>query len=28
MNFLGYVIKGFNDASPDYGLGGLATYKF
>jgi len=27
-NFLGYVIKGFNDASPDYGLGGLATYKF
>jgi hypothetical protein len=27
-NFLGYVIVGFNDASPDYGVGGLATFKF
>ena len=27
-NFLGYVLKGFNDASPDYGVGGAATYKF
>jgi hypothetical protein len=27
-NFLGYVIAGFNDASPDYGVGGAATYKF
>lgn len=27
-NFLGYVIAGFNDASPDYGFGGAATYKF
>ena len=27
-NVLGYVLKGFNDASPDYGVGGLATYKF
>lgn len=27
-NFLAYVLKGFNDASPDYGIGGLATYRF
>jgi hypothetical protein len=27
-NLLAYVLKGFNDASPDYGIGGLATYKF
>jgi hypothetical protein len=27
-NFLAYALAGFNDASPDYGLGGLATYKF
>ena len=27
-NVLGYLLTGFNDASPDYGVGGLATYKF
>jgi hypothetical protein len=27
-NLLGYVLKGFNDASPDYGVGGAATYRF
>jgi hypothetical protein len=27
-NLLAYVLKGFNDASPDYGVGGAATYKF
>ncbi|MEO6006299.1 MAG: hypothetical protein ABIZ04_23870 [Opitutus sp.] len=27
-NLLGYVIVGFNEASPDYGVGGLVTYKF
>jgi hypothetical protein len=27
-NVLGYVLKGFNEASPDYGIGGLVTYKF
>jgi len=27
-NLLAYALKGFNDASPDYGVGGLATYKF
>lgn len=27
-NLLAYVLKGFNDASPDYGIGGAATYKF
>ena len=27
-NFLAYALAGFNDASPDYGLGGLATYRF
>lgn len=27
-NLLGYVIAGFNDASPDYGVGGAATFKF
>jgi hypothetical protein len=27
-NILGYLLKGFNDAAPDYGIGGAATYKF
>ena len=27
-NLLGYLLAGFNDAAPDYGLGGAATYKF
>ena len=27
-NVLAYVLKGFNDASPDYGVGGALTYKF
>jgi hypothetical protein len=27
-NILGYVLTGFNDASPDYGVGGALTYKF
>jgi hypothetical protein len=27
-NLLAYVIKGFNDASPNIGVGGSATYKF
>lgn len=27
-NFLGYVLVGFNDASPDFGIGSAATYKF
>jgi hypothetical protein len=27
-NLLGYVLVGFNSASPDLGVGGLATYKF
>lgn len=25
---LGYLLVGFNNAAPDYGLGALATYKF
>jgi hypothetical protein len=27
-NLLGYVLTGFNDASPEYGIGGQVTYKF
>lgn len=27
-NLMGYVLKGFTDASPDVGLGGMATYRF
>lgn len=27
-NFLGYLLAGFNSASPDLGIGGQATYKF
>lgn len=27
-NVLGYVLAGFNEASPDLGLGGAVTYKF
>lgn len=27
-NLLGYVLKGFNNASPDLGVGGAVTYKF
>jgi hypothetical protein len=27
-NFLGYLLAGFNSASPDVGIGGQATYKF
>jgi len=27
-NLLAYGIAGFNDASPNFGIGGLATYKF
>jgi hypothetical protein len=27
-NLLAYVLKGFNDASPNIGVGGSATYKF
>lgn len=27
-NLLAYGLVGFNDASPDFGIGGLATYKF
>jgi hypothetical protein len=27
-NLMGYVLKGFTDASPDIGLGGMATYRF
>lgn len=27
-NLIGYVLKGFSDASPDIGLGGLISYRF
>lgn len=27
-NALAYLLKGFNDASPDFGIGGALTYKF
>jgi len=27
-NLLGYLLGGFNNASPDYGVGGAITYKF
>jgi hypothetical protein len=27
-NLMGYVLKGFTDASPDIGVGGMATYRF
>ncbi|HVU23209.1 MAG TPA: hypothetical protein VHE13_03725 [Opitutus sp.] len=28
LNLLGYALVGFNEAAPDYGLGGSVTYKF
>ncbi|HEX2853871.1 MAG TPA: hypothetical protein VHO24_11580 [Opitutaceae bacterium] len=27
-NLMGYVLKGFSDASPDIGVGGMASYRF